>query len=318
MQTGLENISVAGMIVTLAELQRKELKGAIVDDIARFKFYRAAMAGNEFALLVSNVGANETPANCAKISTRLSSGLSLPIAFYFPTLKFYERQRFIEKQVFFITGRGDAFLPNMILSSKASKKKEASKLSAAAQFLLLYHLQHSGLDGLSISEIADMIPQYSYVSIAKAVENLEALGLCECIKDMERSKRLKFNAEGLVLWEKAKPFMASPVKAVKYCDAVPAAGFQYSGISALASYTMISPDENPTVAVYSGEFKDGNFQGLNDFDGNVKIEIWRYPAMDIESDTVDRLSLFLSLEDTEDPRVEKENKSMFDKIWQKM
>lgn len=40
--------------------------------------------------------------------------------------------------------------------------------------------------------------------------------------------------------------------------------------------------------------------------------------MDMESDTVDRLSLFLSLENNEDPRVEKENKSMFDKIWQKM
>ena len=318
MQTGLGNISVAGMSVTLAELQRKELKGAIVDDIARFKFYRAAMVGNEFVLLVPKVEANETPANCAKISARLSSGLNLPIVFYFPTLKFYERQRFIEKQVFFITGRGDAFLPNMILSSKASKKKGASKLSAAAHFLLLYHLQQNGLGGLSISEIADMIPQYSYVSIAKAVENLESLGLCECIKDMERSKRLKFNAEGLALWEKAKPFMASPVKAVKYCDAVPADRFQYSGISALASYTMISPDENPTVAVYSGEFKDGAFQGLNDFDGDVKIEIWRYPALDMESDAVDRLSLFLSLEDNEDPRVEKENKSMFDKIWQKM
>ena len=315
MQNELKNISVAGMGVTLAELQRKELKGAIVDDVARFKFYRATMAGNEFVLLVPKVGTNETPANCAKISTRLSSGLNLPIVFYFPTLKFYERQRFIEKQVFFITGRGDVFLPNMILSSKVSKKKETSKLSAAAQFLLLYHLQQNGLGGLSISEIADIIPQYSYVSIAKAVENLEALGLCECIKDLERSKRLKFNAEGLALWEKAKPFMASPAKAVKYCEAVPADRFQYSGISALASYTMISPDENPTIAVYSSEFKEGNFQGLNDFDGNVRIEIWRYPALDMESDTVDRLSLFLSLEDTEDPRVEKENKSMFDKIW---
>lgn len=146
---------VNSLNVALSELHRKELKGAIVDDIARFKLYRAAMAGNEFALLVSKVGANETPANCAKIS-------------------------------------------------------------------------------------------------------------------------------------------------------------------ALASYTMISPDENPTIAVYSGEFKDGAFQGLNDFDGNVRIEIWRYHAMDMESGTVDRLSLFLSLEDNEDPRVEKENKSMFDKIWQKM
>jgi len=318
MQTELKNTSVAGMNVALTELQKKELKGAIVDDIARFQFYRAAVAGNEFVLLVPKISINETPANCAKIAGRLSPGLSLPTVFYFPSLKFYERQRFIEKQVFFITGRGDAFLPNMILSSKASKKKEVSKLSSAAQFLLLYHLQQGGLDGLSISEIADMISQYSYVSFAKAVENLEALGLCECIKDPERSKRLKFNVEGLALWEKAKPFMASPVKAVKYCDAVPADRFQYSGISALASYTMISPDENSTVAVYSGEFKDGDFPGLNDFDGNVKIEIWRYPAMDMESDTVDRLSLFLSLENNEDPRVEKENKSMFDKIWQKM
>ena len=318
MQNKLENITVAGMNVALAELQRKELKGAIVDDIARFQFYRAAVAGNEFVLLVPKISINETPANCAKIAGRLSHGLSLPMVFYFPALKFYERQRFIEKQVYFITGRGDAFLPNMILSSKASKKKEASRLSASAQFLLLYHLQQGGLDGLSISEIADMIPQYSYVSLAKAVENLEALGLCECIKDPERSKRLKFKADGLALWEKAKPFMASPVKAVKYCDAIPAAGFQYSGINALASYTMIAPDENPTIAVYSGDFKDNAFQGLNDFDGSVKVEIWRYPGLDLKSDTVDRLSLFLSLDGNEDPRVEKENKSMFEKIWQKM
>lgn len=318
MQTELKNITVAGINIALTELQKKELKGAIVDDIARFQFYRAAVAGNEFVLLVPKISINETPANCAKIAGRLSHGLSLPMVFYFPALKFYERQRFIEKQVYFITGRGDAFLPNMILSSKASKRKEASRLSASAQFLLLYHLQQGKLDGLSISEIADMTPQYSYVSIAKAVENLEALGLCECIKDPERNKRLKFNAEGLALWEKAKPFMASPVKAVKYCGAIPAAGFQYSGISALASYTMIAPDENPTVAVYSSEFKDGNFQGLNDFDGNVKVEVWRYPGLDLKSDTVDMLSLFLSLEGNEDPRVEKENKSMFDKIWKKM
>lgn len=40
--------------------------------------------------------------------------------------------------------------------------------------------------------------------------------------------------------------------------------------------------------------------------------------MDMESDTVDTLSLFLNLEGHEDPRVEKENKSMFNKVWQEM
>lgn len=314
-QKKLESISVAGVNVTLEELQKKELKGVVVDDIARFKFYRARIIGINFVLIVSKLTDNETPANCAKISSRLTAAMSMYIVFYFPSLKFYERQRFIEKQLFFITGRGDAFLPNMILSSK-TKKKEVSNLSASAQFLLLYHLQQMKLEGLSVSEIADMFKQYSYVSIAKAVENLESIGICECKKDLSRSKRISFLAEGQELWKMSRKYMSSPVKEVKYCDAIPSVKFQYSGISALASYSMIAPDEIPTIAVYSGCFNDSDFMGLNDFDGNVKVEIWRYPEIDKGTNVVDKLSLFLSLEDDPDPRVDKQNRQMFDKIWQ--
>ncbi len=318
MQKQIKDISVAGIDVPLSEIPKKELKGVIIDDIARFSFYRAEFAGAAFVILVPKFGVNETPANCSKISNRLSSVLSLPIVFYFLNLKFYERQRYIEKSVFFITERGEVFLLNIILHSKKEKTKNPFKLSASAQFILLYHLQKMNLDGLSVSEVASKICGYSYVSIAKAVENIEALGLCECRKDSERSKRIRFIAEGQELWEKAKPYMTTPVKEVKYCDAIPSFKFQYSGVSALASYTMLSPDETPTIAVYSGRFEETDFIGLNDFDGNVKIEIWRYPEIDTESDVVDRLSLFLSLEGDSDPRVDKENKIMLDKEWQKM
>ena len=317
MQKQIKIISVAGFEIPLSEIPKKELKGVIVDDIARFSFYRAEFAGTAFVLLVSKIGANETPANCVKISDRLSSVLSFPIVFYFSNLKFYERQRYIEKGVFFITERGEVFLPNMILHSKKEKTMNPSNLSAAAQFLLLYHIQIMSLEGLSVSEMSSKICQYSYVSIAKAVVNIEALGLCECRKDSGRSKRISFIAESCELWEKSRPYMTTPVKEVKYCDVVPSIGFQYSGVSALASYTMISQDDVPTIAVYSGRFNEAEFKGLNDFDGNVKIEIWRYPEMDTESDVVDRLSLFLSLEGNSDPRVDKENKIMLDEVWQK-
>lgn len=317
MQNKINSISIAGFVIPLSEIPKKELKGAIADDIVRFSFYRAEFAGTAFVLLVSKLGVNETPANCSRISDRLASVLSVPIVYYFSNLKFYERQRYIEKSVFFITGRGEVFLPNVILHSRKEKAKNPSKLSASAQFLLLYHLQKMSLDGLSVSEMASQICGYSYVSIAKAVENIEALGLCECRKDSDRSKRISFVAGGRELWEKAKPYMTTPVKEVKYCDAVPSIGFQYSGVSALASYTMISPDETPTIAVYSGRFESTDFKGLNDFDGNVKIEIWRYPEMDTGSDVVDRLSLFLSLEGDPDPRVDKENKIILDEVWKK-
>lgn len=312
------NISVAGMMLQLAEISKKELKGALIDDIARFCFYRTELAGTAFVLLISKLDTNETPSVCAKISDRLSAVFSMPVVFYFSNLKFYERQRYIEKGVFFITERGEAFLPNMILHSKKEKSKNPTRLSASAQFILLYHLQRTSLDGYSISEIASKIHQYSYVSIAKAVENIEALGLCKCNKDSERSKRIRFLAEGRELWEMAGQYLTNPVKEVKYCDSIPSVKFQYSGISALASYTMIAADEIPTIAIYSGNLNEADFHGLNDFDGNVRVEIWRYPEIDTESDTVDKLSLFLSLEDDSDPRVDKENKIMFDKIWQTM
>lgn len=316
MQQQVTDIYVAGFKVNLSEIAKEDLKGVMIGEALIFTFYRAELAGTDFILLVPRFDKNETPANCANMSHRLTSKFSLPIVFFFRNLKFYERQRHIEKGVYFITGRGEAFLPNMVMLARPKEQNTVSRLSASAQFLLMYHLQKETLDGLSVSEIAEKVSQYSYVSIAKAVENIENLGLCNCTKDDGHSKRLKFAWKWRELWDKAKPYISSPVKEVKYCDGLPPVKFQYAGISALSSYTRLSPDEIPTIAVYSGDFQKSDFQGLNSFDGKVMVEIWRYPAIDIDSRMVDKLSLYLSLEADPDPRVENENETMLEKIWQ--
>ena len=316
MQQQATGIYVAGLKVNLSEIAKEDLKGVLIGETLVYSFYRAELAGAAFILLVPRFDKNETPANCANTSHRLTSKFNLPIVFFFRNLKFYERQRQIEKGVYFITGRGEAFLPNMVMLARPKEQNIVSRLSASAQFLLMYHLQKGTLDGLSVSEIAEKVSQYSYVSVAKAVENLESLGLCGCTKDDGRSKRLRFLWEGRELWDKAKPYMSSPVKEVRYCDAIPPVKFQYAGISALSSYTRLSPDEVPEIAVYSGDFKESDFQGLNSFDGKVIVEIWRYPAIDIDSRMADKLSLYLSLEADPDPRVENENETMLEKIWQ--
>lgn len=316
MQQQEADIYVAGLKVGLSEMAKEELKGVPIGETIIFTFYRAELAGPGFILIVPKFDKNQTPAFCANTSRRLSSLFSQPVVFFFRNPKFYERQRLIEKGVFFITGRGEAFLPNMVMLSRPKTQKTASRLSASAQFLLLYHLQEGTLDGRSVSEIAERISQYSYVSIAKAVESIESLGLCGCTKDDGRSKRLRFLWEGRELWDKAKPYMSSPVKEVRYCDAIPSVKFRHAGISALSSYTRLCPDESPTIAVYSGDFKESDFPGLNSFDGKVTVEIWRYPAIDIDSQMADKLSLYLSLETDPDPRVENENETMLEKIWQ--
>lgn len=316
MQNKFDGLSIAGISLNLKQLSKNELTGVLIDDIARYSFYMAEMAGIRFILLESKMGENETPANCEKSSERLSNILGYPIVYYFTKLKFYERARYIQKTVYFITEDGDIFLPNMILTSKSKDKKTPKKLSAAAQYLLLYHLQVDNLNGLSVTEITELVSRYSYVSIAKAVQVLEELKLCIGNKDNERNKRIIFEKEGLSLWKEAKPYLSSPVKEVKYCDALPQLKFQYSGVSALEKYSSIAPDDNQTISVYVKDFRKDAFLGLNEMDGKVKVELWRYPEIIQNSDIVDRLSLFLSLENDPDPRVDKENKSMFEKIWQ--
>ena len=91
-----------------------------------------------------------------------------------------------------------------------------------------------------------------------------------------------------------------------------------AGISALAEYTNLAPDSQKTVAVYDSDFKSLRFEGLNDFDGFIEVQVWKYPPIVLGNGIVDKLSLYLSLEGNKDPRVEKENNNMFEGVWKVM
>lgn len=54
---------------------------------------------------------------------------------------------------------------------------------------------------------------------------------------------------------------------------------------------------------------NGAFHNANEYDGDVLIEVWKYPVIafkDQPQEWVDRLSLALSLREEKDPRVEGE------------
>ena len=306
---------MTGISVDLIQVPRAELRGVTVDDVARYAFYKANMQSGSVIVLEPKPGVKVTPLQCSKVALRLSQVLRLPIAFKFDRLEYYERMRFLQKNVYFIAG-DNMYLPNLILTAQ-SPKKVAKKLSAAAQYLILHHLQKDSLEGLSVSEISELVP-YSYVSVAKAVEVLEDLSLCKCEKDSARSKRLYFEKAGKEYWNVVRQYLVSPVKKVFYCDRIVGTLCPKAGISALAEYSFLAEDSQKTVAVYDMDCKDIQFEGINDFDGPVEVEVWKYPHVAISCDIVDKLSLYLSLDANQDPRVEKENNNMFDGVWKEM
>ena len=85
----------------------------------------------------------------------------------------------------------------------------------------------------------------------------------------------------------------------------------------MAHYTALNPDEVTTYAVTAKDYNNladrRAFVNANDVEGDICIEIWNYPPL--YQDYADQLSLYLTLRDDRDPRIEKELESMISKLW---
>ena len=78
---------------------------------------------------------------------------------------------------------------------------------------------------------------------------------------------------------------------------------------------MLAPEDVPT-RVLSVEWlreRKSSIPELHSFENTQRIEIWKYPPLGT-SGYVDKLSLFLTLKEDNDPRVEKEIEIMMNEI----
>lgn len=126
-----------------------------------------------------------------------------------------------------------------------------------------------------------------------------------------RERELRFETSGRELWDAALPFLRSPVRrqvTVKF-PPTQVAGLE-AGLTALSRYSMISGPSPSTLAISAEAWKaakaNNTVREITDADENAhQLEIWRYgPTLLAQENTVDRLSLFLSLRDTKDERIE--------------
>lgn len=151
---------------------------------------------------------------------------------------------------------------------------------------------------------------------------LEDLGLCEKIADGSKRKVLHFHRKGIELWEQAGSVLASPVERKVYCDSLDTQEvYPVCGINALAHYTRLNPDPERMVMMETRLFRSlseiGIIKNPNDFDGDIVIEVWKYPPVTghkAKPMFVDRLSLALSLRDDTDARVEGEVEQLINKM----
>ena len=198
----------------------------------------------------------------------------------------------------------------------------------SSQFLFLYHIIHRNnnwkIEEHSFKEIAKKL-DYTPMAVSYAVDDLKNHDLIEVFG--EKEKFIKFNLERSELWCTAQQqnILESPVLKTVFVDELPSNVFMLkANASALPEYTSINPSKQQYYAIEKSAFyflqKNNGLLNANDREGKFAIEVWKYNPVTlldefpVDNAVVDPLSLYLSLKDSTDERVEMGLEQIIEKI----
>lgn len=282
----------------------------------RYGIFTTRLFGRRFLLALEmedwEVG---SPGEYGKHQATLKLNLGENVVLVLPILPSYARNRMVQMGIPFIIPGSQIFIPNTVIDLRERfpqpNIRRKKTLGPAAQCTVLYHLLRGSFAGMSLKEIAQKV-QYSPIMLSKVKDELEAAGICKIVRS-GRSLVLEFTAAGQPLWEQVQPQLTSPVKKTRWVRwDKPVTPALLAGMSALSRRTMIAADRVPTYALPLAEFQDflerGVCTGCRDAEkATARIEVWSYPPERLgDNEMVDPLSLYLSLRDSQDERIQQQ------------
>lgn len=261
--------------------------------------------------------------------------LNQKVALVLENVQAYNRKRLIEKGINFIVPGKQLYLPDLLIDLRESyvhpktvQKKET--LLPSAQFLLIYHLinrnQQWKLEEHAFKEIAKKLG-YTPMAITNAIDNLKYHELID-VKG-EKEKFIRFRSERSGLWKIVyqQNLLVNPVIKTLYVDEKPKDLILLkSNVSALSEYTDLNPSRQEYFAiektVFYGLQKSNALVNLNEHEGRYALELWKYNPLTLVAPSgkkikvVDPLSLYLSVKDRRDERIEMALEQILEKfLW---
>lgn len=282
----------------------------------RYDLFTTRLFDRKFLLALEVDGwESGSPGEYGKQAELMRKTLGGAVVVVLPMLPSYARNRMVQMGIPFIVPGSQLFLPDSVIDLRETFPQpglgKRPAFSPAAQCTSLYHLLRAPLGGISLKEIAAQVG-YSQMMITKVKDEIEAAGACATVRN-GRSVVLKFTARGRALWELLLPRFASPVKKTRWVRLLrPNHPALLAGLSALSRRTMINDDRLPTHALSLSAYQEalelGTCTGSHDADhANARVEVWSYPPERLSQDqTVDPLSLYLSLRNSADERVQQQ------------
>lgn len=276
--------------------------------------------------------AHEPFENAAKIRKHidvLKKTVDYPILYATGALQSFERKRLIESAIQFVVPGNQLFAPQLGLDLREfyrSRQIEKEALSPASQAVLIATLNRGWEENQTFrgTDLADA-DLYSKMTISRAMKELYSFGLIEPASS-GKSSRWRFVADPKAIWEKSLPILQSPVKRVVYADWHPSVQ-RAAGLSALSRASLLGEPSIPVIAFtkesWDSEVARSGRAEIDPIDDPVvEVEIWSYspdhvsgrPRIPLPPESVDPLSLYLSLRDNVDDRVQLSLDEMMEKI----
>lgn len=278
-----------------------------------YDFHDMEIIGNHITVAVPTEPDECSPMQLAKHQTKMMDIFERPVVFVLEEIESYNLTRLTHARVNFIVPNKVVFVPSLMMVLREVRKTNktlSDTMPPVAQLLLLYHIQVKNLNGMTTAELANIVSM-AYPTINVALRWLERNGLIELMGG--KQKTVNFVANGKELWDKALPMMTSPIERTIYANTRPTDSL-FSNETAMGHHTMLAEPNTEIVAISKTTAKEYEVF-FNKQYGNVKVEVWKYaPSLLSGNEYVDRLSLYLSLRDNEDERIQIECDTLIEEM----
>ena len=254
-----------------------------------YKMYEITLLGVTF-LLAKEVRSPASTNALKKHAIRLCSLTDLPVAFLFKSLSRYRMQSMVSNRIPFMLEDAQMFLPFLGINVKQLKeciqKVEKCKFSPSTQLAYLYFLYRENVE-MNATRLAKEL-NVTTMTASRALQHLYEVELVQCRISGKTGRSKEYRKiEDPQFFKRGKEFLCS-----------------------LAQLTMINGPEYSIRAIGQNQFSYMQETIVRD-EAMVKdmklaeLQIWAYdPLLFLVDGHVDPLSLYLSLMDVKDERVD--------------
>lgn len=288
-----------------------------------YDFVEASLLNKACLFMVLKEDIELSPNTIQKHWEEVAKKWNDPSIFISNSISSYNRKRLIQHHIPFIIPNNQTYVPDLGIDLREHFKKQRTPkkfFSPATQVVIISALLKENCEKLIPSELAASLG-YSPMTMTRTFNELEIAGIGE-LTNKGKERWWICGESKKDLWEQTNSMLRSPIKNRELMKLWPGSKMPQiplSGISALAETTMINPPKRPSYAIGIEDFVHNDPQNglqLSPADeADLELEIWNYnPNLFSEGGIVDPFSLYLSLREINDARVETALEELMEKI----